>query len=54
MHSENNRIQLELIAAKAKQLASDIGRLWDGQLKDGIYEIRQALERITTNDGGGR
>lgn len=39
---------LELIAAKAKQLAEDCkqGRLWDGDLRQGLDEISYSLKRL--------
>ena len=39
---------LELIAAKAKQLAEDCkhGRLWDGDLRNGLGEIASSLKRL--------
>lgn len=38
-------VRLELIAAKAKQLAQDVkdARLWCGELSKGLAEIRQQL-----------
>lgn len=38
---------LDLIAAKAKQLAEDCrrGRLWDGELERGLGEIQSAIQR---------
>lgn len=45
-------IHLDVIAAKAKQLAEDVraGRLWPGQLSEGLKEIRQQLESIKDPD----
>lgn len=47
MSKEVAIIQMELAAAKAKQLAEDMryGKLWDGEFLDGITEIRQSLAR---------
>ena len=38
---------LDLIAAKAKQLAEDEkhGRLWEGELKEGLHELSQILNK---------
>lgn len=42
-------ICLRLIAAKAEQLSQDVanGKLWPGELKDGLAEISHQLERAT-------
>jgi hypothetical protein len=41
---------LELIAAKAKQLATDYkaGRLWGGELGRGLDDIAQTIRKIDT------
>ena len=41
-------VRLELIAAKAKQLASDVknGKLWEGELSQGIGEIQQQVSQV--------
>ncbi len=43
--------RLELIAAKAKQLAEDMkhGRLWPGDLSKGISELLEQLAAIQRN-----
>jgi hypothetical protein len=43
-----NAMYLSLVAAKAKQLASDIERnkLWEGDLKKGVVEIKEQLEKV--------
>jgi len=40
--------KLDLIAAKAKQLSLDYraGRLWEGELENGLAEIHQQLSSI--------
>jgi hypothetical protein len=45
---ESIAARLDLIAAKAKQLALDYrnGRLWEGDLDRGLGEIRQQLHSI--------
>lgn len=45
MNSEMVAMRLELVSAKAKQLAEDTkrGRLWEGDLQRGISEIMQQL-----------
>ena len=44
---ENVSLRLDLIAAKARQLASDVrtGRLWEGDLARGLSEIREQLQQ---------
>ncbi len=40
---------LKLISAKAEQLANDVinGRLWEGELGNGLAMIREQLERAS-------
>lgn len=47
-NKDENVMRLQLIAAKAKQLASDVehGRLWEGDLTQGLDEIREQLSRV--------
>lgn len=47
MSKETVNIYLELAAAKAKQLAHDSknNKLWPGDLRNGIAEITDALEK---------
>lgn len=53
-------VRLDLIAAKAKQLAEDYrkNRLWPGDLTKGLNEIREQLDRVEgekrDNDWGDR
>jgi hypothetical protein len=44
---ERVALYLELIAAKAKQLAEDYkrARLWDGDLQRGLGEINEQLQK---------
>lgn len=46
--SSDNAMRLDLIAAKAKQLAEDVrnGRLWEGQLSEGLSELQQQLSQV--------
>lgn len=46
-------ICLEIIAAKAKQLAEDVrnGRLWEGELGSGLSVISEQLERASREGG---
>lgn len=39
-------MRLDLIAAKAKQMAEDVkhGRLWEGDLSRGLADIQEQLE----------
>lgn len=50
MSREANAAYLELVAAKAKQLAEDYkqGRLWEGELSSGLNEIIQTIHKIET------
>lgn len=50
---ETIAIYLELLAAKARQLAEDYrkGRLWDGELDRGIGEIGQNLQKTPRERG---
>jgi hypothetical protein len=49
MNMEMAAVRLELVAAKAKQLAEDLknGRLWEGDLSRGIREIHEQLSQVT-------
>jgi hypothetical protein len=42
-------MRLELIAAKAKQLASDVKnhKLWEGDLQKGICELQEQLTQVS-------
>lgn len=46
--SELVGVYLDLIAAKAKQLAEDYkrGKLWEGDLTDGLSDVRETLEKV--------
>ena len=46
--SDFNVTYLNLIAAKAKQLAEDLenGKLWDGELATGIKDIAEQLSKV--------
>lgn len=50
--------RLEMVAAKAKQLALDLsaGRLWPGQLQDGLADIAEQVKLAGTEASreGGR
>ena len=48
MNREANCAYLELLAAKAKQLAEDYknGRLWEGELSRGLGELQQTINKI--------
>lgn len=48
-------IRLELVAAKAKQLAEDLkrGRLWEGDLSRGISEIMGQLNQAAATQHEG-
>lgn len=50
MNHEANGAYLELLAAKAKQLAEDYkrGRLWEGDLSRGLRELQETLNKIDT------
>ena len=50
---ESIAARLDLIAAKAKQLAIDYrnGKLWDGDLSRGMCEIGQQLNNIPRERG---
>lgn len=52
MSSETAAMRLDLIAAKAKQLADDTrnGRLWGGELSEGIGEIAKQLDALRSDD----
>lgn len=54
MSNESDVMRLQLIAAKAKQLASDLegNRLWAGQLDEGLSEIRQQLSQLAERGRG--
>jgi hypothetical protein len=45
---DDTTLRLELIAAKAKQLATDSerGKLWPGDLSRGLREIAEQLEKV--------
>lgn len=45
--SEDTTLRLELVAAKAKQLAEDNkrGKLWPGDLERGLQELYEQLSR---------
>ena len=49
-------MRVELIAAKAKQLAHDVknGRLWEGELSSGLGEISQQLQITLREASAGR
>jgi hypothetical protein len=56
---ETIAMRLDLIAAKAKLLAHDLraGRLWEGQLTQGVGEIGEELRaavRDIPSEGAGR
>ncbi len=53
MSSETNALYLELVAAKAKQLAHDVknGKLWPGDLNKGLSEIWENLQKIDEDRG---
>lgn len=46
--TESNVARLELIAAKARQLAMDLkeGKLWEGDLSRGMSEIHEQLRYV--------
>lgn len=46
--SEQNAMRLEVIAAKAKQLAYDVkhGKLWEGDLARGLSDIHEQLRYV--------
>jgi hypothetical protein len=46
--NSDTTLRLELIAAKAKQLAVDLehGKLWPGDLSRGLQEISEQLSRV--------
>lgn len=48
MNRENVQLRLELIAAKAKQLAADVknGKLWPGDLSAGLHDIHEQLAHV--------
>lgn len=48
---QENVMALNVIAGKAKQLSHDIQnkKLWEGDLKKGIAELREQLSRIKPN-----
>jgi hypothetical protein len=50
---EDAALRLQLVSAKARQLAQDLerGRLWDGELARGLREINEQLERIQVPPG---
>lgn len=56
MNHTDVALRLELIAAKAKQLAEDVkaGKLWPGQLTAGLREVREQLDRATDESRGDR
>lgn len=43
-------MRLELIACKAKQLSHDVknGKLWEGELGQGLSEIRNQLDYVSS------
>jgi hypothetical protein len=49
MDREQVAMRLEVIAAKAKQLAYDVkaGKLWDGDLGRGLGEIGEQLRAVS-------
>lgn len=49
--SEDRRMRLELIAAKARQMAQDVGRMWPGDLEAGLAEIRKQLDALERSRG---
>ena len=51
MSKEANVAYLELIAAKARQLAEDYknARLWEGELGHGLGEIIETVRKIDTS-----
>jgi hypothetical protein len=53
MSTETNVLYLELVAAKAKQLAHDVknGKLWPGDLSNGLSEIFETLRKVETDRG---
>jgi len=50
---ETDVLYLELVAAKAKQLATDLksGRLWPGDLNRGLSEIFETLNKVEYDRG---
>lgn len=46
-----NVVRLNLIAAKATQLAHDVehGKLWPGQLYEGLRDMNEQLALLTRN-----
>lgn len=46
--SDTVTMRLELIAAKARQLATDVkyGKLWPGDLSRGLSEIQEQLNEV--------
>lgn len=53
MSTETNVLYLELVAAKAKQLAHDLknGKLWDGDLGRGVDELFETLHNVDARKG---
>lgn len=52
MADNDTKMRLRLIAAKAEQLANDVGHLWPGQLEEGLREIREQLDRCQGERNG--
>lgn len=54
MAEESIVTRLQLIAAVAKQLASDVerGKLWPGQLDEGLAQIRNQVSQLSENGRG--
>jgi hypothetical protein len=50
---EDAAMRLDVIAAKAKQLAEDLRnhRLWEGETSQGLQEIRDQLNKIKIPEG---
>lgn len=51
--NEEAAIYLDLVAAKAKQMATDLrkGKLWPGDLEQGCAEIRESLDKCGASSG---
>lgn len=52
MSAQSAAMYLDVAAAKAKQLAEDAreGRLWPGELSEGIRECMKQLENASRSD----